>query len=385
MYKLADYNYILPENRIAQEPTHPADMAKLLLYTDRKITDHRFVDLPDLLDAQSVIFFNDTKVMQSRLLLQNKKCILKTWRETIIATGEIFVYKIHDDSHFEALVSDGKHYRPWSIIFWNDSITLYSESFTQEGILFRIEAIHADTFLQQYGQMPLPPYIQYADNKAQWYQTCFATYIGSAAAPTASLHFTPKLLQSLTATWCDLQYATLHVGLATFKPVYHQDIRQHDIHMEWAMIDITIFTKIAYYKENNRTIVAVGTTMLRLLESLPYLRVQLKAKNWKQKILDTKVVKYWDSLIVDLAKNDYIQDLHIKDEKIFFQTKIFIYPWFTFHIVNRLITNFHLPKTSLLMLLAACIGDDWRVLYDHAIQYDYRFYSFGDGMMVNIQ
>jgi S-adenosylmethionine:tRNA ribosyltransferase-isomerase len=198
MHKLSDYNYILPEDRIAQQPAHPAHTAKLLLYKDCAISDHTFLGLPDLLSPQSVIFLNDTKVMQSRVIVQDKKCILKTGRQTVIVDGEIFVYQIHNDSYFEALVSDGKHYRPGSTIFWNGGITLYSESFTKEGILFRIEGLDITTFLQEYGQMPLPPYIQYADDKAQWYQTCFATYMGSAAAPTASLHFTPVLLQSLT-------------------------------------------------------------------------------------------------------------------------------------------------------------------------------------------
>lgn len=198
MHRLSDYTYNLPDNRIAQQPTNPAHLAKLLVYKDMIIHDRTFIDLPGLLDPHTVIFFNDTKVMQSRVLVQNKSCTLKTGKQTTIVDGEIFVYQIHDDNHFEALVSDGKHYRPGSTISWNDTITLCSESFTQEGILFRIQGAKSVDFLQEYGQMPLPPYIQYSDDKAQRYQTCFARYMGSSAAPTASLHFTPTLLQSLT-------------------------------------------------------------------------------------------------------------------------------------------------------------------------------------------
>ena len=387
LFDISSYDYDLPESCIAQEPTIPQDRAKLLVYRNKDISDTIFSHLPDVLEQWSVLFFNDTKVMQSRVVVKNKKCLLKTGIDALIQEGEIFVYQIHDDNHMEVLVSDGKHYRPWSIIYRNDTITLYSESFTQEGIMFRIQWMSSYQFLEKYGQLPLPPYIAYTDEKSQWYQTCFASYIGSAAAPTASLHFTPELLTSLTQSWYKTDYATLHVWLGTFKPVYQEDIRKHDIHQEYAKIDTVLFTTIAQYKKTKNPIVAVGTTMMRLLESLPYLWKIMQLQWLLYDDFNQETKTYRDHIAQDISQQQsekYIdpQSIQYDEKNILFQTKIFIYPWFVFRVVNSLITNFHLPKSSLLMLVAACIGDERKEIYQHAIQNNYRFYSFGDGLLI---
>lgn len=386
-FLLSSYDYDLPESCIAQTPIQPADHARLLVYYKEHKTynDHTFLDLPQLLQAGSVLFFNDTKVMQSRIVVLDKKCVLKTWKESVIVEWEIFVYQIHDDYHFEVLVSDGKHYRPGSVIYWDDTITLYSESFTQEWLLFRIEGADITSFLDVYGYMPLPPYISYDDTKAVFYQTCFAHYIGSAAAPTASLHFTPALLSSLSMCWHVLSYATLHVWLGTFKPVYTDDIRSHDIHKEQARVPIKLFAAIASYIQSRQDIVAVGTTMMRLLESLPYVWCHIRQNPSIISLFDDQTIGVWDTLCDDITVSDYIvpDSLILHDECLFFWTKIFIYPWFRLRLVDHLITNFHLPKSSLLMLVSSCIDREELVrLYRYAIDTGYRFYSFGDGMLL---
>lgn len=383
-YALSYYDYLLPDDRIAQEPHHPADEAKLLVCGD-DFQDAHYIDLPTLLDKNAVLFFNDTKVMQSRILVIGKQVRLSTGIDTIIEEWEIFVYEVRDDCHFEALVADGKHYRPGSRIVWNDSVVLDSIAFTQEGILFHISGMTALDFMQAYGQLPLPPYINYTKDKEQRYQTCFAKYMGSAAAPTASLHFTPKLLSGLSDAWHSIEYATLHVGLGTFKPVYQEDIRKHDIHQEMAMIDVSLFDRIADYRQEGRSVVAVGTTMMRLLESLPYVWKILK--HWNNDIIkafSNKTVSFWDHIVEGIQLNNYVMDSSLRSEwqYLYFQTKIFIYPGFVFRIVDQLITNFHLPKSSLLMLVWACMGEKWKEAYDHALSHGYTFYSFGDGMWI---
>lgn len=385
IFDLSYYDYILPEDRIAQEPHHPADEAKLLV-CGQDFQDAKYIDLSMLLDKNSILFFNDTKVMQSRVPVIWKQVKLSTGIDTVIEEGEIFVYEVCDDYHFEALVADGKHYRPGGRIVWDDRVVLDSVAFTQEGILFQISGMTVSDFMQAYGQLPLPPYIDYTKDKEQRYQTCFAKYMWSAAAPTASLHFTPRLLAALTEAWHTLEYATLHVGLGTFKPVYQEDIRKHDIHQEVGMIDIALFDRIAAYRLEWRPIIAVGTTMMRLLESLPYVWQVMKCSNVQllERFSD-ETVTFWDDLIVWVEDKTYILDSSIRSEwqYLYFQTKIFIYPGFVFRVVDQLITNFHLPKSSLLMLVGACMGKKWKDAYDHALFHEYMFYSFGDGMWIN--
>lgn len=391
IFDLSYYDYILPEDRIAQEPHHPADEAKLLV-CGQDFQDAKYIDLPMLLDKNSVLFFNDTKVMQSRVPVVWKQVKLSTGIDTTIEQWEIFVYEIIDEYRFEALVADGKHYRPGSRIVWDDRVVLNSIQFTEEGILFQISGMTISDFMQVYGQLPLPPYITYTKDKEQRYQTCFAKYMWSAAAPTASLHFTPRLLSGLSEAWHTLEYATLHVGLGTFKPVYQEDIRKHDIHQEIGMVDIDLFDRIAVYRRQWRPIVAVGTTMMRLLESLPYVWQSLKCKNDEMlKLFSDKTVTFWDDLTMWIPDTNYIMDpgsslewqiFRLEWQYVYFQTKIFIYPGFVFRVVDQLITNFHLPKSSLLMLVAACMGDKRKDAYDHALSHDYKFYSFGDGMWI---
>ena len=375
LFDLTSYDYILPEDRIAQEPHHPADEAKLLVCGD-DFSDAQYVDLSQLLDKNSVLFFNDTKVMQSRVSVLNKKVTLSTGIETLIEQWEIFVYEIVDEYRFEALVADGKHYRPGSRIVWDENVVLDSVAFTQEGILFQISGMTVSDFMQAYGQLPLPPYITYTKDKEQRYQTCFAKYMGSAAAPTASLHFTPRLSDA----WHTLEYATLHVGLWTFKPVYQEDIRKHDIHQEVGMIDVALFDRIVQYRQEWRPIIAVGTTMMRLLESLPYMWKQFRSQILLQFWAET--ICFWDELILWIEDRAYIDSLCLEWQYLYFQTKIFIYPGFSFRVVDQLITNFHLPKSSLLMLVAACMGDKRKNAYDHVLSHEYMFYSFGDGMWI---
>lgn len=378
-YSLSSYTYDLPEHFIAQEPVMPQDQAKLLVCQKHQnwydFSDKLFADLPELLTSNDVLFFNATKVYPARLplswvLLQSQKF----WEKKI--DGEIFVYKILDDRQMECMVSDDKHFKPWNRIIWDDIITLDILSLTPDGVLFQIFWDTVDHFLMQYAQMPLPPYVTYTKEKEQRYQTIFAQYKGSAAAPTASLHFTEGLVERLRERGVMIDFATLHVGLWTFRPLYHDDILQHKMHEEAMLISPELFERIARYKLAKKSIIAVGTTMTRFLESLLYV--------WKTDTITgiSQEAKYYrDELTQDITQEDAEKIISFKHN--LFWTRLFIYPGYDFRLVDSIITNFHLPKTSLLLMIAAFMGKgELDRAYRHAMDQNYRFYSFGDGMLI---
>lgn len=231
------------------------------------------------LDDRYLLFLNTTKVFKARLPLDQVKILRKNGKEVWLDQGEIFVYSLLSPTQFECLVSDSKNFRPGAKVFRSDTIQLESIAFTDNGILFELHGAQVLDFLQQFGEMPLPPYIHYSKDKEAWYQTFFAEEIGSAAAPTASLHFTPELVQALEQKGIRIQHLCLHVGLGTFKPVFESDIRDQKLHFEPMLIDAQVRKMIADAKQAGKIFLPVGTTMVRYLESLPYIWRFLKKKN----------------------------------------------------------------------------------------------------------
>ncbi len=235
-------------------------------------------------------------------------------------------------------------------------------------------------FLEKEAQLPLPPYITYEKEKEQRYQTHFAENIGSAAAPTASLHFTDHLLTQLNQAGIEHHFLTLHVGLGTFKPVHTENITDYDIHSEPITVPADIFARIANLKLTHKNIIPVGTTMIRTLESLPFayrLLCDILTLTPEQQTRR-------DNLTADIQTPETIITIeNITETSYSFSTKLYIYPGFTFHIIDGLITNFHIPRSSLLMIISAYMGlENLHQTYRHAINHGYRFYSFGDGMFV---
>ncbi len=234
--------------------------------------------------------------------------------------------------------------------------------------------------MEQYGTLPLPPYIEYKKEKEKDYQTSFAKTDGSVAAPTASLHFTRELLEKIQNP---IEYLTLHVWLGTFKWIQTPDIRDYNIHAEQVEISLDIFEKIYKIREHNQKIVAVGTTATRTLESLPYLWKKINRDIRKN--IDAKTCKYWDSLIETIQSKDWINSIVVDFELwiLSFKTSIYITPGYEFLIIDDLITNFHLSESSLLVLVSAFLGHKHtKNIYTHAIDHWYRFYSFWDGMYI---
>ena len=388
-FLLDNYDYDLPQEMIAQVPAQPAESAKLLVQSqnDNSMQDYHFYDLPNLLSDNDVLICNNTKVFKARIPLNQTKIIRKSW-EIRYVDWEIFVYQLLHDGRLECLVSDDKNFKPWAEIFLDVEkwISLISDEYAEDWIIFSVRWIWIFDFLEIYGQMPLPPYIKYEKEKEKWYQTTFAKDLWSAAAPTASLHFSQNLIQQLKEKWVDMNFTTLHVGLWTFKPVYEQDIRNHKIHREPIIIENSLFQKIFERKKNNKNLIAVWTTMVRLLETLPYLRKSLSEAD-KQKILQTHdALEFRESITLDINYSDcekYVHDVSLQTDRIVCETQLFIFPWRNFLVIDEMITNFHLPKSSLIMLISALM---WRKnalsSYEHAKKNGYHFYSFWDGMWI---
>jgi S-adenosylmethionine:tRNA ribosyltransferase-isomerase len=334
--RLSDYDYILPAKLIAQQPASPRDSARLLVLdkASGKISHRHFFDLPKILMPGDVLVFNDSKVIPARL---------KGKKETGGAV-EIFLLKAQskkNSNSWQCLI--GGKVKPEQIIYLNKKIQAQA-----------IKKIDEKTWLVQFnvpdeeifklGETPLPPYIK-TKSKLTDYQTVFAKASGSVAAPTAGLHFTKRLLNQLKKRGVQIEFVTLHVGLGTFLPVETDDILKHKMHSEWAEIDSATVKRLNRAKKSGQRIIAVGTTAARTLESFAVIPQQLKTQKRA--------------------------------------TDIFIYPGYQFKFVDSLITNFHLPKSTLLMLVSALAGKDKiDSAYQEAIKKNYKFFSFGDGMLI---
>ncbi len=332
--KLSNFDYKLPPELIAQEPIKPRDVARLLVLDKKsgKITHQHFFDLPKILQPNDVLVFNNSKVIPARL--QGKK-----------NTGgrvEIFLLQPISKKIWHCLVK-GK-------IKLGEKITLtpqiIAESVKQleDGREWLIKFNVNNKELFYLGETPTPPYVK-KKIKLKDYQTVFAKIEGSVAAPTAGLHFTKKLLQRLKLKGIEIEFVTLHVGLGTFASVETENILEHKMHKEWASIDLSTAKKLNQAKSQGKKIIAVGTTTSRVLESFSDKSGKIKAQSG------------W----VD----------------------IFIYPGYKFKFIDGLITNFHLPKSTLLMLVSALAGKrNIDRAYQEAIKLKYKFFSFGDGMLI---
>lgn len=330
-YTLSDFDYHLPEDLIAQSPAHPRDHAKLLVYNREtgEIIDDVFYNLGKHLPEKSTLVVNNSKVEKCRLMFENGK-------------RELFVTSVRNNNTIEALVRPGKKFRLGKTVELINGITAEVTHVADDGLRTMILSCDLDDHrLEPFKYTPFPPYITQDETLAGEYQTVYAKDLGSKAAPTAGLHFTDELLESLKNQSINKEEVTLHVGLGTFAPVKTEDIHDHDMHSEWYHISDETASKL-----NQTThITAVGTTSVRVLESV--------------------------------SNNEGILEPGIGD------TDIYITPGYQYKRVNSLITNFHLPKSTLLMLVSAFMGfDEMKRLYEHAIEKKYRFYSFGDAMLI---
>ena len=397
--RIEDYTYALPDERIAQYPLPQRDASKLLIYKAGKIEEDNYHNIDAHIPSGALMIFNQTRVVHARLLF-NKP------------TGgaiEIFCLEPHS-SHKDiqtAMLQKGQVW--WQCMVgsakkWKDGVTLHMDcrdnGFTLSATMINktpsFYTIQLDwdnpelTFaevLHFAGKVPLPPYLnRNADIKdEERYQTVFAREEGSVAAPTAGLHFTAEVLEKLAEKSIDNSFVTLHVGAGTFKPVKAGTMQEHDMHAEW--IEVTGETIQQLLNHADGKIVPVGTTSLRTIESLYWLGNKLINKaeiDW-----DGIATNQWDpyetKAIATVKESLTALHKHLSDNqlnKIITRTQILIAPGYSFKIASGLVTNFHQPQSTLLLLVAALIGEDWRKVYDYAMQHDFRFLSYGDGSLL---
>lgn len=382
MFKLTDYSYHLPRELIAQEAAHPHHDARLMV-VDRQSgdieTEDTFWNLDHSIPENRVIFFNNSKVLHSRIPLENIEYAKQDGTPWILKEGEIFFLETSGDDTFEALVRPGDKFRiGTTFTVGNSKITVLER--TDTGRVLQIQGDSIFHLMEQFGNLPLPPYIAYDKSKEKDYQTSFAEKEGSVAAPTASLHFTRELLEKIPN---EKKYITLHVGLGTFKGIDTSDIREYVIHRETAEIEMSLFALIAKLKSEGKKVVAVGTTVCRTLESLPYVWKNITQES--RETLDKETINYWNHLTKNLEPKNWIHNtiFNFASWILNFSTSIYITPGHEFLVVDDLITNFHLPESSLLVLVSAFLGQrETMKLYEKAIQNQYRFYSFWDGMYI---
>lgn len=337
LLKTDSYDFYLPEELIAQKPAEKRDMSRLLVYNkkDKSIEHKIFHDIVDYLKPGDVLVVNNTKVIPARLY--------GVKRETN-AKMEILLLKRLNLTDWEVLIKPGKRAKIGSIIDISPELSLTVVSDTDFGgkiVSFKFNGVF-ENILDKVGVMPLPPYIKAQPNKfKERYNTVYAKVDGSAAAPTAGLHFTPELLEQIKAKGVIITNVLLHVGLGTFRPVGENDILKHEMHTEYYEVTEETAEIINKAKKEGRRVIAVGTTSVRTLES---------AVNEKDELV---------------AQHN--------------TTSIFIYPGYKFKIVDAIITNFHLPKSTLIMLVSAFIGRDETIrMYEEAVKEKYHFFSFGD-------
>ena len=338
----SDFYFDLPEELIAQDPLEDRSSSRLLVL-DKGTGDvehHTFCDILDYLEEGDCLVINNTKVIPARLLGE---------REGTGASIEVLLLKRHENDVWETLVKPGKKARPGTKISFGNGLLIGEViDIVEEGnrlIKFHYEGIFEE-ILDQLGQMPLPPYITHQLQDRNRYQTVYAKHDGSAAAPTAGLHFTPELLEKVKEKGVEIAEVTLHVGLGTFRPVKEDNLLNHHMHSEFYNIEESEANKINKAKQSGKRVISVGTTSTRTLESAADENGLLKAcSGW---------------------------------------TEIFIYPGYQFKVIDALITNFHLPESTLVMLVSALAGRE-PVLsaYKQAVEEKYRFFSFGDAMFIH--
>ena len=396
--KIEDFNYELPDERIAKYPLPVRDASKLLMYRDGIPQEMRFTDMPDLLPEGSMMVFNDTKVVPARLHFQRETgahieifCL-----EPSLPADYALSFQSTESCVWDCLVGNSKKWKEGKLTrtiqvdgetvnFSAERVTTGSPQqirFSWDNPTFTFAKL-----LDAVGELPIPPYLNRdaEESDKTTYQTVYSKIEGSVAAPTAGLHFTPEVFSSLAESGVETAEVTLHVGAGTFRPVKSETIGGHDMHTELISVPLEIIEKIA---ETDRTIIAVGTTSVRTLESLYHIGAalgrepentqSLKVLQWQPYDMPSYISR------AEAFRNiaDYLKRNNLTH--LVTSTQIIIVPSYQFKVVDGIITNFHQPKSTLLLLVSAYIGggEKWREIYDYALANDFRFLSYGDSSLL---
>ena len=403
--KIEEYNYPLPENRIAKYPLPQRDHSKLLVYKQQQITEDIFYNIGEYISPQSLLIYNNTRVIHARLVFHKESgarveifCL-----EPLVPHNYESALAANSQCTWKCMIGNLKKWKTGALvqtISINDTnepktIELHAERIATTGNTHEVQFTWNDPtisfaeLLELVGELPIPPYLNRPSEEQdkQTYQTVYSHIKGSVAAPTAGLHFTHDVLQNLRAKGVHTDELTLHVGAGTFQPVKTEDANEHTMHAE--IIAVNLQT-VANLIEHLGRIVAVGTTSMRTLESLYFIGCQLDKLTKEQQLsLQTIQVQQFEpynatyTLTTKQALESIINYLHTTGQKVLHaETRIMIKPGYDFHLVDKLITNFHQPKSTLLLLVSAFVGEDWRKIYDYALANDFRFLSYGDSSIL---
>lgn len=400
---ILDFTYLLPDASIAAFPLPERADAKLLIYQDGNIQEDQYKNIAQYLPAKSLLVFNNTRVIQARLLFQK-------------STGgviEIFCLEPNEAlNEYSSIMAKQQKVR-WKCLIggaskWKEGALIKKLKLPDNEVELQARLVEKlpDAYVVELswqpvhftfaeiielaGDTPLPPYIKRkpaASDKVR-YQTIYAKYDGSVAAPTAGLHFTPLIFASIAAKEISASYVTLHVGAGTFKPVKTASLQDHPMHAEW--MDVTNDTITTLLENIDHGIIAIGTTSLRTIETLYWMGV--KAMLHPHQSLDELMIHQWDVYDAPLIDTNisptraFIALLEWmrrnKLERIIAQTQILIAPGYRYRVAKAIVTNFHQPQSTLLLLVAAAIGADWKKIYSYALEHDFRFLSYGDGSLL---
>jgi S-adenosylmethionine:tRNA ribosyltransferase-isomerase len=403
---ITNYTYDLPKERIAEYPLLERDQSRLLIWKEDNISEDIYKNIASYLPSNSLLVFNDTKVIPARIHFRK-------------ATGgviEIFCLEPYEEGNDYSVVMHKKENVKWKCMIggaskWKEGALEKQLKIKNEELIIRVELVKklSDAYVAKFswepanytfaevieaaGEVPLPPYIKRKaeESDKERYQTIFAKEEGSVAAPTAGLHFTPQIVSSLEEKNIKIDFVTLHVGAGTFKPVKAERMEGHEMHEEWIDISASIIKNLLDYQA--KSIIAVGTTTTRTLESIYWMGVktlinpaishdELLLKQWdvyEEPLVNSRVsnTEALNALLNWLKKNN--------KEQLIVPTQILIAPGYRFRIVNILVTNFHQPQSTLLLLVAAAAGKEWKRIYEYAMGNGFRFLSYGDGCLLFIE
>jgi S-adenosylmethionine:tRNA ribosyltransferase-isomerase len=402
--RIEDFNYSLPDEKIAKHPLQKRDESKLLIWKNENIEEDNFYNLHKHLPENSLMVFNNTKVVEARLLFKKESgttieifCLEPANRYADITTAMLQTKKVlwkcfvgNAKKWKDELLKKEIHHAGKSIVLTAKKISRQPDNFIIE-FFWNDDTLSFAEVLHLAGVIPLPPYLHRDAEKedAVRYQTIYAKSDGSVAAPTAGLHFTDTVLENLSNKKIEKDFVTLHVGAGTFKPVKTETIEQHEMHAEFFEVNIKLIERMA---ASGKNIIAVGTTSLRTLESLYWMGIKIrnmKSENRKQISIEDIIVQQWDAyelnanIPVEESLNvllNWIKENH--QTKLIAKTQILIAPPYQLKVADALITNFHQPKSTLLLLVAAFVGEKWKSIYDYALQNNFRFLSYGDACLL---
>lgn len=397
---IKDFTYDLPDERIAKFPVDPRDSSQLLLYRNGEISRSQFCYLPDFLPENSLLVYNNTKVIRARMFFRKETgaqieifCL-----EPLSPADYAQNFQAQGSCEWLCLVGNLKKWKGGQLsrrlMVDGREVVFSAEHIGVEDKAQRIRfswtpaEIRFGDLLEQAGQIPIPPYLNRESQKSdeRSYQTVYSRIEGSVAAPTAGLHFTPAVLQNIDDKQIKRQEVTLHVSASTFQPVKSEQMDGHPMHLEFISADEALIRDLMAYEGR---ITAVGTTSVRTLESLYWFGVHLLETKFAE---SAWTLDQWypyqshSEYSMQEALQAILDDLQQRGESVFTaSTRLLIAPGYTFRVVSDIITNFHQPQSTLLLLVSAYVGEDWRKIYDYALQNDFRFLSYGDSSLLQVK